>query len=280
MSFFNQKAVYITGGNSGIGLEAAKQLAAHGAHILVFNRTAPDSFLWQIEEARRSPNQRVAHYQLDVADRDSVQVTIARAVHEFGPPDIFINMAGIGGLAEFAEMKFEMFDRLIKINLYGSRNVVEAVLPFMLSRGRGQIVLVSSMGGIVPVYGYTAYGTSKFALVGFAQCLRYELKPRGIDVSCFCPGEVDTPALAAERAATHPAAVAIKKIGGTISAEHAAQGLLKGMQGRTFMIVPGVKSRITYWAYRLTPLWLWNTVTDGIISNALNGMKRPVRNKV
>ena len=119
------------------------------------------------------------------------------------------------------------------------------------------------------VFGYTAYGTSKFAVLGFAQCLRYELKPRGIDVLCFCPGEVATPGLAAEREATHPATRAMKLIGGTLPSEQAIDGLLQGIRRNRFMIVPGWKNRLTHWALRLTPLPLWQAITDGIVAHAL-----------
>ena len=147
--------------------------------------------------------------------------TVGSAVTEVGSPDILINMAGIGGAVELIDMKFEAFDRVIQVNLYGTRHIIEAVLPSMLARGSGKIVLVGSMGGIDPVYGYTAYGSSKFAVVGLAQCLRYELKPRGISVACFCPGVVDVPGLAAERKTLHPASAALKKIGGTMPVEAA-----------------------------------------------------------
>jgi short-subunit dehydrogenase len=179
-------------------------------------------------------------------------------------------MAGIGNADEFLNLKPEVFDRVIQINLYGTRHIVEAVLPSMLARGNGKIVLVGSMGGIIPVYGYTAYGSSKFAVVGFAQCLRYELKPRGITIACFCPGEVDTPGLAQERKTLHPASAALKKIGGTMLVEAAVHGLVTGIQRDQFMIIPGFKTKLTYWLYRFTPTSFWNRFTDKLVSRALN----------
>lgn len=274
------KIVYITGGSSGMGLLSAKLLAAQGADIVMFDRSGSSAGLAQIEAARRSPSQRVAHYRMDVAERSGVLAAVAQAVAEIGAPDIVIHMAGIGGVAEFTAMEYAMFDRMMQVNVYGSRHVVEAVLPAMLARqdkqpgtARGKIVLVGSMGGFIPVYGYTAYGTSKFAVVGFAQCLRYELKPKGIDVACFCPGEVDTPGLAAERRATHPAAVAMKKIGGTMPMEQAVKGLIAGIRADRSLIVPGFRTRLTHWLLRLTPLPLWHRITDAIVAGALRQMK-------
>ncbi len=263
------KIVYITGAGGGMGLLASKMLAGLGAHIVTLDRTPTDAALHEIESARRSPEQRVARYKVDVADREIVIGTVGTAIAEAGAPDVLINMAGIGGAAHLVDMKFETFDRIIKINLYGTRNIVEAVLPSMLARGNGKIVLVGSMGGIIPVYGYTAYGSSKFAVVGLAQCLRYELKPRGISVACFCPGEVETPGLAAERKTLPPASAALKKIGGTMPVEAAVRGLVKGIEHDEAMIIPGWKVKFTYWMHRITPDRLWNAVTDGIVAKAM-----------
>ncbi|HXX83283.1 MAG TPA: SDR family NAD(P)-dependent oxidoreductase [Casimicrobiaceae bacterium] len=271
----DDKIVYITGGTSGMGLATAKLLAARGAHIVVFSRNAKeaDAALKEIQAARSSDRQRVGWLEADVAERDQVLAGFARAAQEFGAPDIVINMAGIGGVAPMIDMSFETFDRIMKINLYGTRHVTEAALASMRPRGRGKIVLVGSLGGFVPIYGYTAYGTSKFAVVGFAQCLRNELKPLGIDLSCFCPGEVDTPALAAERQSTHPATVAMKRIGSTMPTEPAVQALLDGVSSNRFLIIPGLKAKLIYWAVRLTPSWLWNTVADLIVARALRGKR-------
>ena len=107
------------------------------------------------------------------------------------------------------------------------------------------------------------------AVVGFAQCLRYELKPRGVEVACFCPGEVDTPGLADERLLVHPAARALKNIGGTIGAETAAHALIRGIERDRFLIVAGLSVRIVHWLFRLTPLPLWNAITDAIVARAL-----------
>jgi len=271
MKQMNGAVVFITGGASGLGLEAARQLAERGAHVVNFSRdrNAAEAAVRSIEAARRSPEQRVGSYQLDVAEREQVLAVFAMATTEYGHPDIVINMAGVDCAGTMAEMPFAAFDRVMKINIYGTRNVVEATLASMLPRGRGRIVLVGSMAGFVPVYGYTAYGTSKFAVVGYAQCLRYELKPRGITVSCYCPGEVETPALAHERTTSHPATKAIKQIGGTLPVEPAVAALVDGILKDRFLIVPGLRMKLIHWAFRLTPLRVWNAVTDVIIAFSL-----------
>jgi 3-dehydrosphinganine reductase len=273
MTSIEGKTIYITGGASGMGLAVGKMLAAQGAHIVVFDLNLGDAATQAIEASRRSPDQRVCLYRLNVADRDQVIEAFELAAKQVKAPDIVINMAGIGAAAEFTTMGHDVFDRIIKVNLYGSRNVVEAALTSMLARGGGMIVLVGSMGGIIPIYGYTAYGASKFAVVGLAQCLRYELRPHGISVACFCPGEVETPGLAAERKALPPASAALKKIGGTMPVQHAVRGLIEGIKRDQFMIIPGFKVQLTYWMHRLAPDRLWNATTDAIVAKALRGAK-------
>ena len=269
---FADKTVYITGGASGIGLEAGKRLAALGAHIVVLDFNPTDIAQSAIEAARKSLAQRVTRYRLDIADRQEVLKTVARAALEAGTPDLVINSAGIGVTGEFANMKFEDFDRVMQVNLYGSRHICEAVLPLMRARGRGKIVLIASMAAITPVYGYTDYSTSKFAVLGFGECLRYELKPLGIDVAVCCPGEVETPMVATERQIIHPATKAMKKSAGTISVEQAVGELISGLQREKAIIVLGGMSRVTFWLHRLLPPSVWNMVTDRIVTKALKGM--------
>jgi 3-dehydrosphinganine reductase len=277
MSEYSGRTVFVTGAGSGMGLLSARRLAAAGAHVVGFTRGATDDAQAAVESDRASQAQRVRFYSADVADRSATRAAINLAVADSGAPDLLVHMAGIGGVAEMVDMPFEMFDRMLQVNLYGTRHVVEALLPHLLNRKEGRrpkLVLAGSMGGFVPVFGYTAYGTSKFAVVGFAKCLRYELKPRGIDVCCFCPGEVATPALRAERQHSHPATLALKKIGGTIEMDSAIDGLLTGIRRNRFLIVPGWRTRLVHWAVRLTPESVWNAATDAIVAQALRTASR------
>jgi 3-dehydrosphinganine reductase len=272
---FEDTVIYITGGASGIGLETGRQLAALGAHIAILDFNPTDASLQSIEAARRSPQQRVTRYQLDIVDRQRVIAVVAQAASEFGPPDIVINSAGIAIAGEFTDLAIESFDRVMQVNLYGSRHICEAVVPFMRKRGSGQIVLVASMGGYVAIYGYTNYSTSKFAVRGFAEALHYELKPLGINVQCLCPGEVATPMVANEHETMHPATWAQKKLGGTISVETAVRDLIKGLRRGNPVIVTGGMSKAAFWINRLLPPRWWFAFNDATIAQALRNMKEP-----
>lgn len=123
---FSAKTIYITGAGSGMGLLSARMLAAQGANIVALDQSSNPETLKSIEAARASPEQRIGSFQLNVANREQTLAVGARAAAESGPPDILVNMAGIGGVAEMIDMKFETFDRMMQVNVYGTRNIVEA----------------------------------------------------------------------------------------------------------------------------------------------------------
>ena len=148
--------MFVTGIGSGMGLQSAKRLAAAGAHIVGFDRSGAEATRAAIEAERASPGQRVRLFVMDVSDRVATRAAIRAAVEACGEPDPLVHMAGVGGVAEMIDMPFEMFDRIMQINLYGTRHVVEVVLPHMLGRNRGtrpKVALAGSMGGFVPAYG-------------------------------------------------------------------------------------------------------------------------------
>lgn len=274
MKHFYDKAVYITGGSSGIGLEAARMLAASGAHVMIFGRDLKklDAARSEIETQKVLTSQRVMAAQMDVSDHADVDRKIAHAVHEFGTPDILINSAGIGHADYFEDITYEKFDEVLRINLYGTRNVVAAILPFMKPRG-GHIVNVSSMLGLIGIFGYSAYSTSKFALVGFSECLRSELKHYNILVSVFCPPEVETPMTDYMLTSSPPETRALVRMTGLMSVRRAAGILLKGIEKKRFLIVAGFLSKWTYLNKRLYP-GLTSMVMDIVVKFA-----RLVRNK-
>ena len=273
MKDFAGKLVFITGGASGIGLEAGRQMAMLGAHIVVLDYDPTDAAHEALEAARRLPSQKTARYQLDISNRQQVLDVVAKAVAECGTPDLLLNSAGVGMASEFVGSNFDDFDRVVQINLYGTRHICEAIVPFMAERKQGRIVLIASMAGHLAIYGYTSYATSKFAVRGFAEALRYELKPLGISVQCLCPGEVDTPMVAEEHKTIHPATWALKKTAGTVSVDVPVDDLIKGILKNKQMIITGGMSRFMFWVHRLTPPGLWYAYTDSVVSKALRGMK-------
>jgi 3-dehydrosphinganine reductase len=258
---FDGKNVYITGGSSGIGLAMAEQAAAAGAHVLIFARDEDRlrQAAEKIQAARRSAKQNVAWHALDVTNVAVVLPTFWRNVEQFGPPDILINSAGQARPNYFEKINAEQFDATLKLNLYGTRHAIAAALPHM--KPGGYIVNVSSVAGLIGVFGYTDYSASKFAVIGFSEALRAELKPRGITVSVLCPPDTDTPGLEAENVTKPAETRAISANARIIPAEAVARALMRGMAKKQFLIIPGFDARLSVLVKRLFPglvEWIMN----------------------
>ena len=273
MEYFKHKYVCITGGSSGIGLEAACKLAACGAHVAIFGREEKrlQTARKKIEAAGISPEQSIYTLSMDISDHADVEMKIARTVQEFGVPNILINSAGMGHADYFEQVTYDIFDQVVRTNLYGTRNVIAALVPFMKTRG-GHIVNVSSMIGLIGLFGYSTYGASKFALVGFSECLRMDLKRYNIHVSVFCPPEVDTPMTDLMLKTSPPESRALVKMTGLMRAEKAADALLKGIQKKNFLIIPGYMANNSYFYKRVFPA-LTRLVMDMVVARASRKIK-------
>lgn len=263
---FRNTRIYITGGSSGIGLATALKASSLGAHVLIFarNQDRLDDAVSRIRKKRQNSDQRVDAMVLDVSDNDSVETTMRSAVEEFGVPDILIANAGVGCAGYFEDVTYEAFDTVMKINVYGVRNVVAALVPAMKDLG-GHIVIMSSMAGLVGVFGYTGYSTSKFALIGFAESLRSELKRQNIAVSVVCPPEVDTDFLQAEAPDLPQEARLVKDMAGRLSPEKAAEAVVRTLGSRKFFVIPGVMAKASYYLARFSPGWMTRATTDLIV---------------
>lgn len=267
MKDFGNKTVFITGGSSGIGLATANKLAAKGANIIIFARREVqlDESVQEIKTHTVLQNQTIDRMTIDVADNENITSTLEAAVKKFGVPDLFINCAGGSFAARFDDITSDQFDNLIRINLNGTRNATAAILPHMKRKGRGIIVIVASTAGLIPVYGYTAYGTSKYALVGLAECLRPELKPQNIRVHVLCPPEVDTPLVENEEKTSPAETKLLKHLAGKLTADEAADALIKGIEKNRFMIIPGKMAKLLYFTQRMTPGFLFRFSTDLLV---------------
>mgnify|MGYP002153773037 CR=1 FL=1 len=254
MDFFANKTVYITGGSSGIGLAAAHALAQRGAHLVLLARDKKklDSAAASLRSSARSSAQKIETFIADVADAPRAEKALAKAVRACGAPDILINSAGAGYFGAFTDTPPEIFQRIFKTNVFGTQGVNHVLVPVMKEKG-GIIVNVSSLGGLIGMYGYSAYGGSKYAVVGMSEAMRAELAPQGIRVQVLCPPEVDTPMVREERASITPEALAVKLMAGQLTVDQVARVLLRGIERGSFIIIPGFLARSTWVLSRFFP---------------------------
>ncbi len=253
-SRFLGKNVIVTGGSSGIGLASARILAAAGANVVIAARSAD-----QLVEARkelcgfkRNPGQQIEAVAIDVSDFEMVQQWAAAYEDHFTAPDIIINAAGIGSPGYFETLSSSAFEDTMSVNCGGVINVCRAFVPLMKSWG-GHIVNVSSLAGLLGVFGNTSYCASKFAVIGFSQALRAEMKRYKINVSVICPPDTDTPLLARSQELMPPETRALSGSAGLLSSDRVARVLLKGMLRNRFIIIPGFSGKLVYWTSRFSP---------------------------
>jgi len=140
----------------------------------------------------------------------------------------------------------------MKTNLYGAWNTISALLPHMRERG-GYIVNVSSMAGLIGVFGYTDYSASKFALIGLSEALRSELRRYGITVSVLCPPDTDPPGLQEENKTKPPETKATSARAKLMQPDAVARALINGMERRRFLIIRGFDGKLTFAVKRLFP---------------------------
>lgn len=265
MTYFSNKLIFITGGSSGIGLALARKLFSCGANLIIIARNSEklEGARRDIEQFKVSSGQFIRCLSADVSSRADLSRIIPQAIKESGTPDILINSAGIINNDYFGKIFYDTFDAVMKINLYGTRNMIAELLPAMKKRG-GHIIIISSVAGLMGMSGYTAYGTSKFALVGFAECLRGELKQQGIHLSLVCPPEVDTPMLLDEIKTIPSEIRMLKNMAGQLKPEFVAAQVLRAIVRKKFMVVPGFRAKWLWYTQRLTPA-LFRLSSDLII---------------
>jgi len=242
---FKGKTVVITGGSSGVGKELARKLTARGATLalLARNRPALDAVKAELEGTSAGPR-RVEVFPCDVSVNRAVETAFARIEAALGPPDILINSAGILREGYFERQTLETFRQVMDVNFFGTLHCIRAVLPLFQRKGQGRIVNIASMAGLMGVFGYAAYCSSKHAVTGLTATLRTELKPQNIRVHLVCPPEFDSPMVDEINKDRTPEN---RKIAGTLpilSAAAVADAILAGIEKERYEIVPGVSARL------------------------------------
>lgn len=251
---WSHRHVLVTGGSSGVGLATAVLAAERGANVTLVARGAEalEEARVRVLSARAHEDQRVVVRVADVAERAALTSAIDSARDELGPVHTLFACAGYCTPGRFTELPLEEFERQVSVNLLGVIHAARAVVPEMVERGEGHVAVVSSMGGLVGVYGYSAYSAAKFGVTGFAEVLRSELKPHGIGVTLLVPPNIDTPGYARE-VLTEPAETkAINGIAKTRSAEEIARYFMRGVERGRFLVLPGLSNKVLY---RLEGLW-------------------------
>jgi short-subunit dehydrogenase len=186
---FKDKVVWITGASSGIGEALARALADDGA-ILILTARRTDRL--EALRAQLKDPRKVHLLPGDLGDPGAIE-PLARTAEAFvGRIDVLVNNAGISQRTTALETRIEDVRRLMEINFFAPIALTNAVLPAMISRGNGHIVIISSVAGYVGTPLRSSYAASKHAVRGYYDSLRAELHGSGVGVTIACPGYINT----------------------------------------------------------------------------------------
>lgn len=181
------KVVWITGASSGIGEALAKRFSDGGAHVILSGRR--EEALANVARACRGDTLELA---FDVTDHDVLPAMIAAAEAWRGPIDILVNNAGIAQRSLAKDTDFEVYRRIMEVDFFAPVRLTQLLLPGMLARRAGHIIVMSSIAGKIGGVLRTGYSAAKHALIGYADALRAENEHAGLKVTVVTPGYVKT----------------------------------------------------------------------------------------
>jgi NAD(P)-dependent dehydrogenase (short-subunit alcohol dehydrogenase family) len=247
------RVAVVTGAASGIGRALAIELAGRGyAPAISDIDTAGLARTRQACEARGAT---VLAAEVDVADRDAVHAH-ADLVASFGTPRLVFANAGVAAAGNVLEQPHEHVQRVVDVDLWGVIHTCQAFLPRLINGGGGHLVTVSSVFGLIGVPSQSAYNAAKFAVRGYTESLRQEVKLAGhpVNVSCVHPGGVRTDI--ARSASLAPGVdreqqVALFERLSRTTPEQAARSILRGLQRRRGRILVGADARAIEWTSRV-----------------------------
>ncbi|HGM5582405.1 TPA: SDR family oxidoreductase [Pseudomonas putida] len=188
MSNINDKVVLITGASSGIGEAAARLIAAKGAHVVLGARRI--GRLQQLVSEILAEGGSASARALDVTDLASMQAFVEFAKAQYGKVDVIINNAGVMPLSPLSSLKVEEWNRMLDVNVRGVLHGIAAVLPDMEAQGHGQVINISSIGGLSVSPTAAVYCATKYAVRAISDGLRQETDK--IRVTVVCPGVVES----------------------------------------------------------------------------------------
>lgn len=241
-NFFLNKVAIVTGASSGIGRATALALAKQGALVALAARRG-DALFALAEEINRQGGNAIA-VQTDVSVREQVEQMVRKVLDHWGRVDILVANAGEYIQSPILDLDPADVQRSLDVNFFGSLYCIKAVLPQMVDRKKGHIVVVTSMDGKIGLPPDAPYVSAKFALTGFCEVLRQEMYERGISVINVLPGRVDTAMI------KH---IQVPWISAKISPEKVASAILHSIRKRKPIVILPPQAGLLYYINVFAP---------------------------
>ena len=263
------KTIFITGSSSGIGKDAALFFAKKGWNVVATMRTL-----------RKAPKEfnldNIFCTELDVVNIDSIKTSFDQSIAKFGSVDVLLNNAGYALTGAFEAMSKEQIEKQFETNVFGTMNVIRQFLPYFRERKSGNIITVTSMGGLLTFPLYSPYHGTKWALEGFLESLRYELKPFGIKVKNIEPGAIKTEFYSAlEFEVSEPykayASLVSKNMGTVISRAPGPEVVTKEIwkaandTSNRLRYPAGANGKIFIFMRKILPFWIWDRMFSFVL---------------
>ncbi len=255
MRILKDKIAVVTGAGSGIGRALAQALAAEGSRLALADKNPAG--LKQTLALTKGAGAKI--FNLDVSRRKDVELFAKKVEKTIGPADIVVNNAGVNSFGLVADTSYGTLEWMINVNLWGVIHMTKAFLPQLLKRPESSLVNLSSALGLVGFYGQAAYSASKFAVRGFSESLRQELKGSSLTVTLVYPGGVKTGIHKASRNEYRLSPGEMEQgrkemeAGLKSTPQQAAQAIIRGIQRKSARVLVGPDAKVIDLLSRWTP---------------------------
>jgi len=248
---YTDKVVWITGASSGIGEALAGAFSNKGARLILSARN--EARLNEVRQTCLQPDKHLV-VPLDLTDTDSLQATCTEVLNRFGKIDILVNNSGVSQRSLAAQTGMDVDRRIMETNFFGTIALTKAVLPSMLEKKSGHIVVISSVAGKLGTPLRSSYSASKHALHGFFDSLRAETWKQGIHVTIVCPGFIRTNiSINALTANGAPQGTMDDAQASGMSAEKCAEKIIRGIEKHRAEVYIGGKEILGIYLKRFVP---------------------------
>ena len=248
------KVAIVTGGASGMGQITARRLAKQGAKVAIFDVNE------QALEDTAAESDNITAYRCDISDLRDVETRVATVASELGPIELLVHAAALMPGHQLIDHTHEDMERLFRINYFGTTYMVRSVLPAMIERGEGRIIVFGSIAGIALVPKMGAYCATKAAVNAYIEVLQNEIRNTGVRVHLVCPPAVNTPLVDQTIATDTPGSIIeAKKSGRLGDPEKMIDAIEKGVRKDKDIIYPKEAKLLYLWRALLPKLW-WKVV--------------------